>query len=441
MVLQEKKYILNSVLLSLIVFFLGILPNSLSILAYIFISFVVLFRYQYSPVVLVLLCFLVLANDSLFFSVADFGFFKYLIVFIFFIKGILIKRVDLFSNKAFFKFQLIFFLIIIHSIFFSTNFSLSILKAISWYILIVSLISFFYSINNADKNIIFKGVTSSLLTGVFISIPLLFFPEIGMVVNNSGFQGITNQPQVFGTIAGLSAIISLIFFLRNNSFIFLIYFLFSIFLVYASQSRTAGLAFFIAFICLLFNVFYSNFINQKNFFSSKSFLYSFFLVLSAPFILLKFHEEIMIYINKREDTGFTTVSQSSRGGLIENMFVNINNYWAQGIGFGIPSDFDFSDTVYLPILDIPISLAVEKGVFYIALIEELGFLFGGIVFILLLSILFNKFFNNFYSPLILFVLGTNFAENTFFSIGGLGMLLWVFLCLSIYLKDEYKVER
>lgn len=441
MILNETKYILNSVLLSIIVFFLGLVPNSLSILAYVFISFVIIFKYQYSPVVLVLLCFVVLANDSLFLSVTNFGFFKYFIIFIFFIKGVFIKKVDLFSNKTFFKFQLIFCLIFIHSLFFSPYFGFSFLKLISWYIFVTSLILYFYNLSYVDKIIVFKGVTSSLLTGVIISTPLLFIPEIGMVVNNSGFQGVTNQPQVFGTIAGLSAIASLIFFLKNNNYIFLITFLFSLFLVYASQSRTAGLAFAIAFICLLFNIFYNNIVDKKDFFSRKSFLYCFLLVLSAPFILLNFNEEIMAYINKREDAGLTTVSESSRGALIAEMSANINNYWAQGIGFGIPSDFDFSPAVYLPILDLPISLPVEKGVFYVAFIEEFGFLFGGIIFILLFSILFNKFFSNFYSPLILFVLGTNLAENTFFSIGGLGMLLWVFLCLSIYLKGDFKVKR
>ena len=440
MILNEKKYIFNSVLLSLIVFFLGIVPNSLSIFAYIFLSLVILFRYQYSPVVLVLLCFLVLANDSLFLTVAEFGFFKYFIIFIFFIKGLLIKRANFLSNKVFFKFQLIFILIFIHSLFFSPYVGFSVLKLLSWYIFITSLILYFYNLNNFNKIIVFKGVTSSLLTGVLISTPLLFIPEIGMVVNNSGFQGITNQPQVFGTIAGLSAIASLIFFLKKNNYIFLILFLFSLFLIYTSQSRTAGLAFVIAFTCLLFNVFYNNFFSKKDFFTKKSFLYCLLLVLLSPFLLLNFNEEIMAYINKREDAGLTTVSESSRGALIAEMTANINNYWAQGIGFGIPSDFDFSQAIYLPILDLPISLPVEKGVFYIALIEEMGFLFGIIISIFLFLILFNKFTSNFYSPLILFVLGTNLAENTFFSIGGLGMLLWVFICLSIYLKGEYKVQ-
>lgn len=78
---------------------------------------------------------------------------------------------------------------------------------------------------------------------------------------------------------------------------------------------------------------------------------------------------IINFINKRDSAGITSIKESSRGGLIERMNINISNFPLEGIGFGIPSDFNFNNGLYMPFFNIPIN-AYEKGVFYIAHIRK-----------------------------------------------------------------------
>lgn len=59
------------------------------------------------------------------------------------------------------------------------------------------------------------------------------------------------------------------------------------------------------------------------------------------------------------------------------MLRNIHEYGLTGIGLGIPSDLDsLLWVIYLSLLNLSISLPTEKGIFYVAIYEELGYLFG-----------------------------------------------------------------
>ena len=116
-------------------------------------------------------------------------------------------------------------------------------------------------------------------------------------------------------------------------------------------------------------------------------------------------------------------------------FDNImNNFWS-GIGFGIGSNLETFIVLRDPFFGIPYFGAVEKGLIFVAILEEIG-IFGLIVFmVFILSCFFNLCESGFKSlPLFSLIIILNFGESTFFSTGGVGSLLLIFFTLSISKK-------
>ena len=434
---SSKKYIVVSILLYLTILLFALLPGYLSILSYVVLSIFFVFNYKYAPVVFLILCFLVLANEELFKYISNYGVMKYFLVFIFLIQTLRRLKKEIINNYFILMLFVIFLLILFHSIFFSHYFIFSFLKLVLWFVFIFSFFIYFLNLRRDEKNTIFNGLLSVLVVSIFLSIPLFFIPSIGFSLNETGFQGITNQPQVFGSITGLLSISLLILLFKSNKLYLIFPLVISVLFLIFTQSRAAGLALLISIIILFAQVLFKKTLGLSKIYSSKTNIYLFSSLLLIPFLVFLNLQYIINFINKRDSAGITSIKESSRGGLIERMNINISNFPLEGIGFGIPSDFNFNNGLYMPFFNIPISLPYEKGVFYIAHIEEMGFIFGIITFLIILLILFRRIKDNIYAPIIFFVLACNIAENTFFSIGGLGMLFWVMLCLSL----SYKVRR
>lgn len=432
--ISSKRYLTISVSLYIIVLLLALLPSYFSIFSYVILSVFFIFNYKYAPAVFLILSFLILANESLFQDVSDYSWMKYFLFFIFFIQTFMRLKKDIINNYFIIMLLFIFILIFFHSIFFSYYFIFSFLKLSLWFFFIFSFFLYFLQRTENEKNSIFNSLIGILVVSIFLSVPLFFIPSIGFSLNETGFQGITNQPQVFGSIVGLLSICLFISLFKINKLYLLFPLIISIIFLIFSQSRAAGLALFISIIVLFFQVLFKNFLNISKYYSNKANFYLFSSLLLLPSLVIMNLQYIINFINKRDESGITSLKDSSRGGLIEKMSININNFPLEGIGFGIPSDFDFNDGLYMPFFDIPISLPSEKGVFYIALIEEMGFVFGGIVFLIVLMVFFKRIKTNIYAPIIFFILTCNVAENTFFSIGGLGMVFWIMLCLSLNYK-------
>lgn len=420
------------ILISFTTLLLAMLPGGLAFLSYIFLSLCLIFNYNLAPFIFLNLCFLVLGNEALFIGLENYGIFKYLIILIFIVQSFAFFPKKIISNFYFFYFFLIFIVITLHSVFFSIYPLFSFLKILFWFLFVFSFLVFFYRQHNDNKKKILKLCYSILLIGVVASLFLNFIPSIGYFLNGTGLQGIYNQPQVFGSISGIFGLISIILFFNSKNYLYLFFLLLSVVSIYLSQARTAALALGLASTFLVLQIFFDRvFSNTNKMYSRFSLRFLFILIITLPLIIMWKLQEILNFINKRGEDGFSNISESSRAVLIQPMFENIKNYGFTGIGFGIPSDLNFSDMIYLPIIYLPISLPIEKGVFYIATIEEMGFLFGIIVYLLLFKIFKKHLLINWYSPIIVFIFAINLAENTFFSIGGLGMLFWVFACMSL----------
>jgi len=75
--------IIIAIFISLISFILAILPGGLAASSYIFLLICLIFRYKWSHIVFLNLCFLSLGNESLFTGLIEYGVLKYLVIFTF----------------------------------------------------------------------------------------------------------------------------------------------------------------------------------------------------------------------------------------------------------------------------------------------------------------------------------------------------------------------
>ena len=110
------------------------------------------------------------------------------------------------------------------------------------------------------------------------------------------------------------------------------------------------------------------------------------------------------------------------------MFENIKNTPWTGIGFGIASEPAYMEVQRDPVLGLPLSALVEKGVMPIAVVEELG-IFGALAIVGWLWVMLRRGARSGVSQfaVLITLLLVNFGESMFFSVGGMGMLLLVLL--------------
>jgi hypothetical protein len=126
--------------------------------------------------------------------------------------------------------------------------------------------------------------------------------------------------------------------------------------------------------------------------------------------------------------------QSSRGDLIALMLANIKSNPFEGIGFGIASKPEAMAIAYDPVLGLPTSAPVEKGVLPLAVLEEVGVL-GAAAVLAWMLLLVRRSARGGVTPVAvgLTVLFLNMGESTLFSPGGIGLftlvlLGWTFAC-------------
>ena len=370
--------------------------------------------------------------------------FRYLIIFSAF--------TSIFFRTSFLKFDLVSIftlflsaLIIVHSIFFSHHKDVSILKILSWTIVMLTLLKAWSGLNVLEHRRMQKWIVKLLLFILLLSIPTLFFREIGFHVNRYSFQGILNHPQVFGATTALLAAVffGLLLEENNKSSIFLIILVsFSCYLILLSRGRTAGLGLFLASVTSLSIFFILSHFKKKfrlPIFKSRSLFYI-SIIFVIIFILLgsEASQLIDIFLSKGESDGsIYDAYKKSRFVLFDKMLPNIDKNFMTGIGFGVTSDPLTMNIQRDPIFNIPISASTEKGMVFIMMLEEVGF-FIFIIFIMWLSYIFYKAFTNGFVELMVFftIIFLNLGESSFFSMGGLGLLL-IILLTSVVTKPKF----
>ena len=302
------------------------------------------------------------------------------------------------KNKFFNKYALytglMFLMIFVHGLIFSGIPSISILKILSWFCVFSVLFYCWNSLDNLNRNLVFEKILYLLIIILIFSIPFLFIPAIGFARNSTGFQGLLNHPQAFGpTIALLGVIVGgKILANKNNSFFDLFLFVLCIVFIILSESRTAGFGLLIA---LIVSLILNPIFNKKSFteanpiFKNKwTYFYSIIILFFAYLFSGLYLSKVKDYLFKRTDSSsLLEAAANSRGGLVENMLINIDNNLLTGIGFGMSSNTD--------------DMKIEVDPFFC---------------------------------IVICIVCLNLGEYMFFSGGGMGMLMLIFFTFSVVLK-------
>lgn len=320
-----------------------------------------------------------------------------------------------------------------HSYFFSPMFGVSALKALSWTVVMSTLFAAWSGLTPQGQDSLIRELFLGLVLVLLVSLPLLLVPSIGYLRNGTGFQGILNHPQVFGsTVALLGAwAASLLYANKKPPWPSVMLVVACLVLVVLSEARTAGVAMVIGTGTAMVS---APALAKRPILSMLPGLHSkrthIVIGLALTCFLLAgpmLSEIVSAYIAKRTGaSNIVAAYERSRGTLMEEMWYNIQDKPLQGIGFGIASVPGLMDVERDPVFNLPVSASVEKGVMPLAVLEELGIL-GFLAVAAWIWAIFRRSAYAGVGPLAVTMtsLLINMGESIFFSPGGMGMFVLV----------------
>ena len=376
-----------------------------------------------------------------------YSFTRFLIIFLALILSFhKLPKKSIYQNIKIYSSLILFILfVVIQSSFKSPFVEVSILKIATWSSLFILLMNCWSKIDKEEFYLLSKNIFSffALIT---ISSLFLVKNEFGYIQNAELFQGILHHPQLFAIVMSVFGLMIITGFPYrfSSQFVNLLLLAIVIYLLILSNGRTGILALFLStFIYVLVNPTFDHI--KRQYTNTSKFIFFLSLVVLPFFIIMVFHlnnslnldflKNIITKSGATDEKLLIGAYLESRGDLLFQIYNNIvDNFWS-GIGFGIGSDLDKFVVLRDPFFNLPYFGAVEKGMIFLAVLEETG-IFGFLFFILFL---FSCFFNlceaGFKSlPLFSLILLLNLGENSFFSTGGVGGLLLVFFTLSISKK-------
>ena len=326
--------------------------------------------------------------------------------------------------------------IIAHSLFYSPMPDISILKALSWTLAMMTSIAAWVGLSESQRQDLSRDLFWGLVIVLAASLPLAAMP-LGYLVNGTGFQGILNQPQAFGPTMGLLgawAMSRLLGEVRPPWWLLGVVGATSG-CILLSEARTAGLAMIIGVTLsvLLGSSFSGRSIGRMlpGLRSARVHAALGGVFVAGVVLAPKIAEVLRHYITKsgRADiNGLGEAYQLSRGGVIDAMMINVAQHPFTGIGFGIASVPELMVVSRDPVFGLPVGASIEKGVLPLMVLEELGAL--GVVCVGFWELtLLQGASRGGLAPLAvcLTALLLNMGEATLFSPGGFGLLQLVLL--------------
>ncbi|HHJ20507.1 MAG TPA: hypothetical protein ENJ84_11910 [Gammaproteobacteria bacterium] len=323
-----------------------------------------------------------------------------------------------------------------HSLVFSPLSDVSILKALSWTTAMATIIMAWSGLSERVREQLSRQIFGGLVVVLIVSLPLVMSP-LGFLKNGTGFQGVFNHPQVFGSVMTLLGAwaAAQIFGKAKPRWWSVVLTGLCVTMILMSEARTAGLALVlgIGFSLMLSPFFAGTTLARMAPGLRSSRVWSIVGVALIVGIVMAptISQEIHHYITKsgRADVGsLMEAYQDSRGGGIELMLHNILEHPITGIGFGVASIPEMMVVRRDPVFGMPLSAAVEKGVTPVAVLEELG-IPGALLVAIWVVMLLQGSARSGLAPfaVCLSVLFLNFGEATLFSTGGAGLLSLVLL--------------
>ena len=323
--------------------------------------------------------------------------------------------------------------LIVHSMIFSHQSDISLLKAISFSLTVTALTVGWGTLEERERQITMAFLFGSLGLIAVISIPFVT-STIGYFKNGRGFQGVLVHPQNFGPTMAVLAALLVGQGLTEKKLRFWKVFLLglSILWIFLSQARIGGLAFVLSLVLGIGCNAIMTWMERnpsRNPLRLGRLTWATALVLiagiaAAPFVGTR----VSTFIQKgARSESLSDIAMASRGGKINEMMVNIRQYPIFGTGFGVLLGSDYFAIQRDPILGLPIMATVEKGVMPVAIVEETGIVGACITFPWLLLLLVRSVRGGLISGIVFWsVLATNIAEACFFSPGGQGMFQLIF---------------
>jgi hypothetical protein len=280
------------------------------------------------------------------------------------------------------------------------------------------------------------------VTTLFLSIPTLLVPDVAYARNGTGFQGILSHPQAYGLyLAPITAWLTGTFLLskHRNDFLLWTIILLAWGELFLTRSRTAVLAVLLgltitAIASLLTRPDWWAKV-RKAILRPASIFFLFALITATAMKASTVQEAMLDFIYKGTQEEFTMneAFYGSRGNLIEKSWINFQDNPLTGIGFGVPSYYELLVVEYDPVLGIPVGAPTEKGFIVTALLEEVGLL-GFMVFLCLFFALARAVLRKtaMSSAWLFFTcVFINFGEMALFSMGGMGLYLWLLIGFSL----------
>lgn len=323
---------------------------------------------------------------------------------------------------------------VVHSLFVSPMVEVSALKAVSWTLAMAATLAAWSGLDSGARDKLIGQIFAGLTALMLLSLPLLGSP-LGYLRNAHGFQGVFNQPQVFGTTMALLGAWAAARLLgsRHPSWMNVAIAAGCAMLVVLSEARTGGLAMVLGIAAGVVSILVlrrrgvhallPGLASPRLLFTGGSLIVV--ILLSGPFIA----DQMEKFVLKRsEATSLTEAYDRSRGALIEPMTANIQEHPIRGIGFGIASNPHGMRVTRDPILGLPVGASVEKGVMPLAVWEELGVAGLFAVSLWLLWLIWRSIKAGIVAAVVsLTALSINMGEAVLFSPGGFGLLLLILL--------------
>lgn len=318
--------------------------------------------------------------------------------------------------------------LIIHSMLFSEQADVSVMKAISFTMTVTALSLGWAVMSDRERKLAEWFIFGTLGLSAIASIPLAAHP-IGYLRNGRGFQGIQVHPQGFGPTMGvLAAMLLAQGFTDRKLKLWKAGLLgLAVVWVYLSQARIGALSLVAgAVLGIGSEIIRSWFAAHparnplSRFRLAGAALISLVVGLSvAPLVA----DRVMEFVTKGSTSeSVYEAAMKSRGWKIEEMMANIEQKPALGAGFGVLPGGDYYAIVRDPIFDLPVMATVEKGVLPLAIVEETGVLGALFTYPWLITLIIRAVRGGVVTGTVCWsVLVTNLAEANLFAPGGQGM--------------------
>jgi len=274
-------------------------------------------------------------------------------------------------------------LIVGHGVLFSQIRDLSVLKAISFDVTLLTLLAGWSSLDDRNRDLAEKQVLY-LLGGLAVaSLPLIATPAGYMTINARLFRGLLNHAQMFGPAMGYLATWVAALWLTNHRHALVSLAILGIALteLWLTKSRIGAVIFLVGLLTAITagpvgRALASPRSGGRIRRTRLAVALLGGLVATAalgPRIATRVDD----FLRKgSQQENVTEALASSRLFAIERMTHNIRQRPLTGIGFGVPSDLDAeTDWGFArdPIFGLPVMAAIEKGVLPVMVVEELGY--------------------------------------------------------------------